>query len=280
MFDPTTCDQQLLQIVDLVCSRLLERSDHLQPADLMILGAHCRNLLHDALGHTFTLRATEDVDLAFAIADWDAYAQVVNGLPEIGDTGIRYTVGGVPTDLVPFGPIEDPTGVVPDPPHRDLSVWAFQEVFNSAHELPLPTVGSIKIPTVPGYTALKLADWLDRSANNNYKDAPDIATALFWYTNSGHVSDRLYTDAVHGFDTLDKFDMNDAHAAAYLLGQDLARVVGAERVAELDRRWPGTRGAELPRLMNIATDPREWSPNLDRRTALLNAMQLGWSTAL
>ncbi|MDF3311933.1 hypothetical protein P3H15_43955 [Rhodococcus sp. T2V] len=122
MFDPTTCDQQLLQIVDLVCSRLLERSDHLQPADLMILGAHCRNLLHDALGHTFTLRATEDVDLAFAIADWDAYAQVVDGLPEIGDTGIRYTVGGVPTDLVPFGPIEDPTGVVPDPPHRDLSV--------------------------------------------------------------------------------------------------------------------------------------------------------------
>ncbi|MDV7090233.1 hypothetical protein [Rhodococcus opacus] len=280
MLDLTTCDQQLLELVDLVCSRLLKRSDHLQPADLMILGAHCRNLLHDALGHKFTLRATEDVDLAFAIADWEAYAQVVKGLSKSGDTGIRYNVADIPTDLVPFGPIEEPTGVVPDPPHRDLSVWAFQEVFNSAHELPLPTAGSIKIPTVPGYTALKLAAWLDRSENDNYKDAPDIATALFWYTNSGHVSDRLYTDVVHGFETLDKFDMDETQAAAYLLGEDLATEVGTERIAELDRRWPGPRNDDLPRLMNIATNPLEWSPNLDRRNALLNSMQLGWSTAL
>ncbi|MFF2112491.1 hypothetical protein [Rhodococcus koreensis] len=115
MFDPTTCDHRLLQIVDLVCSRLLERSDHLQPADLMILGAHCRNLLHDALGHTFTLRATEDLDLAFAIADWDAYAQVVDGLPEIGDTGIRYTVGASPQTSYHSAPSRTPPAWSPTP---------------------------------------------------------------------------------------------------------------------------------------------------------------------
>jgi predicted nucleotidyltransferase len=157
MFDPGKCDPQMLGIVDRVSVQLLAQTDHLQSADLMVLGAHCRNLIHDALGHRFMLRATEDLDLAFAIAGWETYAEIVHGLPKLGSTGIRYAVAGTPTDLVPFGDIEDPTGVVPDSSDRDLSVWAFQEVFDGAHTLPLPSVGPIRIPTVPGYCALKLA---------------------------------------------------------------------------------------------------------------------------
>jgi hypothetical protein len=60
MFDPGKCDPQLLGIVDRVSVRLLAQTDHLLSADLMVLGAHCRNLHHDALGHRFMLRATED----------------------------------------------------------------------------------------------------------------------------------------------------------------------------------------------------------------------------
>src|SRR5690606_35471716 len=101
----------------------------------------CRDVLHSALGHDFRLRATQDLDLAIAIADWESYREVVADLPVVGNTGIRYNVDDIHTDLVPFGPIEDPTGKVPDPPNRSLSVWGFQEVFDNGHHLPLPTVG-------------------------------------------------------------------------------------------------------------------------------------------
>lgn len=278
MFNPEKCDPQLLEIVDRVSFQLLEQTERLQPADLMVLGAHCRNLLHDALGHEFTLRATEDVDIAFAVAGWEAYAAIVDGLPELGGAGIRYDVGGIPTDLVPFGAIEDPAGVVPDPPDRDLSVWAFQEVFDGAHALPLPSIGPIKIPTVPGYCALKLAAWLDRSMRDEYKDAGDIATVLFWYANSSPVADRLYNDGDAGFEVLDKFAMDESLSTAFLLGRDVAEHIGTTRVAELELRWPGPRISELPRWMNIPGTPRAWTPNPDRRIELVNAMQLGWTT--
>lgn len=275
MFNPEKCDPQLLEIVDRVSAQLLAQTDHLRPADLMLLGAHSRNLLHDSLGHQFLLRATEDLDIAFAIAGWGTYAEIVDGLPKLGDTGIRYEVDGVPTDLVPFGGIEDPIGVVPDPPARDLSVWAFQEVFDGAHTLPLPSVGPIKIPAVPGYCALKLAAWLDRSMRYEYKDAGDIATVLFWYTNSSKVTERLYND---GHEVLDQFEMDESLGAAFLLGRDIAEHIGAKRVGELSLRWPGPRADELPRWMNIPGSPPAWTPNPRRRSSLLDAVQQGWST--
>ncbi len=285
MLDLTTCDPARLEIIDHVCSKILARADHLQPSDLMVLGAQCRDVLHDALGgHAFPLRATQDLDLAIAIANWEAYREIVTDLPASGGTGIRYKVGEVLTDLVPFGPIEDPTGFVPDPPNRSLSVWGgFQEVFDRGYHLSLPTVGAIRIPTVAGYTALKLVAWLDRSESGRYKDAPDIAAALYWYiTSPPAAKDRLYGDPPHhGFDILDKFEFDEDRALAYLLGEDVAATVGLERLAELAARWPGPpRGEVLAPRMDIDAALSTWSPDIGRREELLAALTLGWSETL
>lgn len=188
------CNPERLHLVDKVCAELLATSTRLQPSDLMIIGAHCRDILQTALGYEFDLKATQDVDIALAIADWESYQDVVDGLPHLGETGVRYQVAEMPTDLVPFGPIEDPTGeVLPASRNEKMSVWAFQEVFDSAMDLPLPSAGTIRIPTVHGYAALKLVAWLDRSEYGSYKDATDIAAILYWYANSTTVLDRLYT---------------------------------------------------------------------------------------
>lgn len=280
MLDLTTCEPVRLEIIDHVCSRILARADHLQPSDLMVLGAQCRDVLHNALGHAFPLRATQDLDLAIAIANWEAYREIVTDLPASGGTGIRYNVDDVLTDLVPFGPIEDPTGFVPDPPNRSLSVWGFQEVFDRGYHLPLPTVGAIRIPTVAGYTALKLVAWLDRSESGRYKDAPDIAAALYWYITSPAAKDRLYGDPHHGFDVLDKFEFDEDRALAYLLGEDVAATVGLERLAELAARWPGPRSEVLAPHMHIDAALSTWSPDIGRREELLTALTLGWSEAI
>lgn len=57
-----------------------------------------------------------------------------------------------------FGDIEDPPGIS-EPPTRKLplSVWAFGEIFTAADQLTLTPGLAIRIPTVPGYAAAKLA---------------------------------------------------------------------------------------------------------------------------
>jgi predicted nucleotidyltransferase len=52
-----------------------------------------------------------------------------------------------------------------------------------------------------------------------YKDAGDIATALFWYTNSAEVADRLYSDGDNGFEVLLQFEMDESLSAAFLLAE-------------------------------------------------------------
>jgi predicted nucleotidyltransferase len=124
----------------------------------MIVGAHCRDILRSSLSQESGLRTTEDIDFGLALADWAAYAGLTSGLEPTGNTGIRYKAADVATDLIPFGELERPAGTV-DPParHEPISVWGFTEVFEASRPLVLPSAGTIRIPTLAGYAALKLA---------------------------------------------------------------------------------------------------------------------------
>jgi predicted nucleotidyltransferase len=202
LFDPTLCDPRLLDVVDEVTAELLAKASLLRPSEVMVVGAVCRDIMQSALGHQHVLRATNDVDVALTIVDWAHYGELISQLTPASDTGICFQVAGVKTDILPFGRVEDPTGTVQPPARREeMSVWAFQEVFDGSLELSLPRSGTIRIPTVPGYLALKMAAWLDRSAFGEDKDASDIAVALHWYTASVEVETLLY-DTDHGNELL------------------------------------------------------------------------------
>lgn len=165
MLDLTKCDPSLLQLPDAVITALLARSTSLPAQQVMIVGAHCRDILRSASGQQAGLRTTEDIDFGLALADWTSYSGLTDNLEPAGGTGIRYKVVGVPTDLIPFGNVEQPPGTV-NPPARgeSMGVFGFTEVFKASQPLVLPHAGTIRIPTVAGYAALKLAAWLDRSA--------------------------------------------------------------------------------------------------------------------
>lgn len=86
-------------------------------ADLMLLGAVCRDVLHQAAGHRSTLRRTGDLDLAIAVSSWESYDAITSGLMRVRNgTNIRFLVAGTPVDLVPFGEVESPDGRVPRQP--------------------------------------------------------------------------------------------------------------------------------------------------------------------
>lgn len=264
----------LLQIADRVCSVLLRESRGLDPGDLMLVGAHCRDILHASQGQNFGLLTTDDIDFGVALADWTVFDNLTQNLERAGHTGVRFIVEGVPIDLMPFGDVEDPVGVViPQPRDAPLSVWAFREVFEQADTLALPTAGNVRIPSIPGYVALKLAAWLDRSAWGKYKDAGDIAAAMEWYAESHDVSERLYATDV-GNDILVRYDVDPVRGAAHLLGRDIAELIGPHRRSDLLARWPGERGELLPVEMNLPT-AIGWPVDVRRRLERLNAFESG-----
>ncbi len=73
-----------------------------------------------------------------------------------------------------------------------MSVWAFEKIFSRSLPLDLTSAVTIRIPTIAGYAAAKLAAWLDRSQWGEPKDANDLALVAYWYSESPGVADRLY----------------------------------------------------------------------------------------
>lgn len=274
MFDLTKADPSLLLLADAVAAEILARSTLLGPSELMLVGAHCRDILQSAYGHRFSLRVTSDIDIGLAMANWTAYDELTTKLPAAGDTGIRFRVAQTTADLLPFGPVEDPPGTVTPTTRREpINVWGFAEVFAGALALELPTAGTIRIPTAAGYAALKLAAWLDRSDYGEYKDAGDIATVVYWYVNSSAVASYVY-DTDHGQDLLFQEELDDAAAAARLLGEHIVGVIGPDRLSEIAGRWSASPEDVLIHRMAVTNAP-VWPSSADRRQTLLRALERG-----
>jgi predicted nucleotidyltransferase len=274
LLDLTGVDPSFLDVVDRVTTELMAKSERLRSGEVMLVGAHCRDILQSAFGFGFPLRVTSDIDLGLAVANWAAYDELVTKLRPAGNTGIRFQVGQTIADLMPFGSVEDPPGTVAPATRREpISVWGFAEVFAAALELRLPNAGTIRMPTAAGYAALKLAAWLDRSAFGEYKDASDIATVVYWYSRSPAVATRVY-ETVQGQELLVEEGLDDSATAARLLGVDIADLIGAERLSEIVERWPGSPRGLLIHHMNV-TNAADWPDSPERREVLLRAVERG-----
>lgn len=167
-----------LAIVDEVVTTLVHEAG-VDPAAVMLLGAEARDIIHARLGHQTGLRSTTDLDLGLALKDWSAFEAIDSRMTRTGSTGIRYMIAGVAVDVMPFGPVENPEGIVtPTRQHEDLVVFGFGDVFERADTIRLPKGDMIRIPQPAGYAVLKLRAWLDRLPHHEHKDAVDLATSL------------------------------------------------------------------------------------------------------
>jgi len=232
---------------------------------------------HPASGTEANLRDHRDLDLALALSSWDGYRDLAAAFPQVGDTGIRFRITDVDVDLLPFGEIEDPQGIV-EPPSRGetLSVWAFEEIFAASLPLALSPTTTIHIPTVAGYAAAKVGAWLDRSDWLEARDAADLALILHWHAENADVHNRLYETPI-GNEILILEDTDVPLAAAHLLGADISATIGPARLAELLARWPGD--AELLVRELVLRGGRAWPRELQRRRALLDALTRGLAGA-
>lgn len=153
----------------------LARNAGIRTSDIMVIGAHARDIIHSGLGHGAPPRRTDDVDLALALSSWGDYRPVTERYHRLGNSGIRYRIADVPVDVMPFGPdLERPPGVVTPPPRKEgWTVTGFQDVYRNAQMVDLESGGpSVHVPSPAGYTALKMRSWADRTRRR------DVLTAL------------------------------------------------------------------------------------------------------
>ncbi|MER7608204.1 hypothetical protein [Nocardioides sp. NPDC127503] len=262
-----------LEPVTRVVSEILRHDVDLAPSGIMIVGAFCRDIHHEALGHRTHLRPTNDLDVALAITGWDVYTNVTGHFRKVpsASNDIRYSIAGEPVDLLAFGDVENPTGSVTPPPRKEpLSVWGFEEIHRASLDLSLKPTMTIRLPSVPGYTAAKLMAWLDRSEYGEVKDAQDLALTTYWYAESREIEERLWAN--EGAEA-EKEGFDVTLAAARLLGQDVATLIGEERLAELQDRWPGDE-----RLLTKAFKPVEtipWTTDAGRTQEIIRALTRG-----
>ncbi|MBG6099086.1 hypothetical protein [Nocardioides luteus] len=240
MYDPAMAPDATLDPLRSVVRAVLDVGSGLAPSDLMVVGARARDIIHAALGHTTPTTTTSDLDLALGLRSWTAYQRIIAEFPPTPGNAndIRYTIADCPTDLLVFGAVEDPPGKATPPPRKEpIDVWAFEEIYDSSLAIDVGGGTEIRIPTVAGYTAAKLAAWLDRGAPNDlfvYKDASDIALAMHWYSSSDLVTDLLY-DTAAGVLEVEGYDVTNA--SYHQLGLDVVETVGIDRHRELLARW-------------------------------------------
>ncbi len=212
---------------------------------VMLVGAVCRDALHVEYGHTTMLRRTDDLDLALVVDGLDQFDQITSQLhraPSAAGT-VRYMIAGSAVDLVPFGAqVEDPDGVVT--PQQEMSVFGFQDVIATARPVSLGQGRQVLAPSAAGYTVLKLKAWADRSADGQYKDAPDLAAAMFWYQNAPSTIDRLYSDDTDSLSHLMSADWDRDLAAVRLLIADALDLLTPSRRSELKNVWTDLPGGD------------------------------------
>ena len=273
MIDLARVDEALYAMITPVVDELAAQVD-LDPDNILLIGAGCRDILHASLGHTFTARATTDTDLGIAVRDWTTTQRIEARFHRIGSNGIRYMIADIPVDIMPFGDVEDPEGIsVPAPRGEELVVFGFRDVYGHALSLELPSGRTVRLPQPAGYASLKMRSWIDRSAHHAQdKDAQDLALAAYWYRNAPDIEDRIY-ETETGFELLCELEMDFDLAAIRLLGLDALSQLSPDNRTDLSRRWAAHDKSNLARDFTLpASSPHQAS--LDRRKAMVAQPQL------
>jgi predicted nucleotidyltransferase len=176
-------------------------------------------------------RATLDWDFAARVDSWDDYTRLTGtltgqggGFTSLDGLAHRFThaLGGS-LDLIPFGALETPKGVIRWPNEVRMSTQGL-EALSEAHENH-PLQGTIvKTASLPAIVGLKLLAYADRRGRATYRDIGDVVSVLDGLEDSEDYSQL--PDSLLGF-------MHDevlllANAGAYKLGQKMGHAFQGE----------------------------------------------------
>lgn len=188
-------------------------------------------------------RATNDIDFGIVVETWDEFSKLREALivnegfrPHFNQRQRLLFEEGVIIDLVPFGDLEQPTGVIAWPPDFAvvMSTVGFREAYANSIDVRLADAVVVKVASLAGLGLLKIVAWSDRHFE---RDAQDLGLLMKHYLDAGN-QDRVYSDQGDCSDLLDEdFDYDKASA----------RVLGRDRQPLNRRKPPGCRASVVRR---------------------------------
>lgn len=195
----------------------------------MVTGATARVLLLENVYGLSTGKATQDVDFAVMVENWDSYDSIVDGIcsnPDFRRDPKQHQrihgPGNTWLDLIPFGGVELRDRTISWPPEYDftMSVRGFREAY--ADSIAILVNDRLQVPVVSpvGLLLLKLFAWRDRHVSSPGKDAPDIAYILRHFARI-ESEERLFDEHLEVLEIVD-YDID--LAAAHVLGSRIVSV--------------------------------------------------------
>jgi predicted nucleotidyltransferase len=203
----------------------------------LLVGALARDILLYYAHEIPVPRATEDVDLGFAVTDWEAFtalrAKLIASTYFEPHKRVAHKIfhrGHREIDLIPFDGVEQADGSIAWPPRGEelMTVIGYREALTSAIDVKLPENQRILVVSLPMLAVLKIVAWSERHTAAPRKDATDLLLILKHYLDAGN-QQRLYEEAAH---LLEDSNFDYERAGAWLAGQDAAKAIQTDGVMQ------------------------------------------------
>ena len=207
-----------------------------------VAGAMARDIVLTNVFGIDTGRATQDVDLAVAVENWDQFKIVKEKLIASGQFNpaekamhrlfYRAKGGstGYPLDILPFRGVEQSPNIIAWPPDMKviMNVIGYEDALAAAVAVMVERDLTVPIASLPGLALLKLFAWDDRHAETP-KDAQDLVMLLRGYHMAGN-QDRLYGAELSVLEAVD-YDFDTA--SPRLLGIDVRRIASTAALEQV-----------------------------------------------
>lgn len=195
----------------------------------LVVGAGARLLMLDWKYNLPASRTTLDWDLAVNVSDWDTFRELLGALTTGPNARFTRTAtehrlrhaSGIPIDIIPFGEIEQDGKITWPEDSSVMGVHGFQEVYSNAQWLTLDVDCRLAVAAVPGLAVLKLFSFYERRRGDDLRDLYFIVRHYAGAGNEDRIFDELHT-------LLSDKSFSYEVAGAYLLGQDIRRIVRPE----------------------------------------------------
>ncbi|MBA3806281.1 MAG: nucleotidyl transferase AbiEii/AbiGii toxin family protein [Acidobacteria bacterium] len=221
--------------------RLINEVAAREHVQFFVVGAKARDLvLHYAYGIP-QRRATNDIDFGLLMSGWSKFDRLKRALVATGkfiahprmEHRLLSDEFSAIIDLVPFGEIENPKGVIawqPDFTTR-MSTLGFREAWQTSVRVRLAEDLEVAVASPAGLALLKLVAWDDR---HYQRDAQDLGLLLSTYIDAGN-AERLYGEQAEHADLLEDPEFDYEHASARILGRDVAAIMSKESRSIIER---------------------------------------------
>ncbi len=246
-------DSSLIDPIQLRTYESIARVTLQRQIPFIIIGASARDLvMHHCYGAPIQ-RATKDIDLAVQVSDWGSFESICASLVAEGykKTSIRHRlldIHGLPLDIIPFGPLEDPGSKISWPPRGEveMGVMGFQEALENSDMVIVDGAPELKLPVASpqGLALLKLIAWFERDGQTRRKDAADLAYLAANYENIPGMMEQLFEQ--HSA-TLGGYGWDTRLTGAHVLGLEVAKIANSSTMAFFKSALNADQVADLER---------------------------------